>query len=108
MKRTIVIIGAILLSTKTAKAFDYGEMINRNKVDIGYNAIYSRAEEGHIDRLDRAKKQLARGVEAYRQAHIAVMQADARVRELERQMPSHRAYASDWADGATSIKRMVR
>jgi hypothetical protein len=106
MKRQIIIIGAILLSTKAAKAFDYGEMINRNKVDIGYNAIYSRAEEGHMDKLDRAKKQLARGVEAYRQAHLAVMQADARVRELERQMPSHRAYASDWADAVTSIRKL--
>ena len=99
MKRQLIIGSVILLSTSAVRAFDYGEMINRNKVDIGYNAIYSRAEEGHMDRLDRAKKQLARGVEAYRQAHIAVMQADARVRELERQMPSHRAYASDWADG---------
>ena len=104
--KTTIIISVILLSSSAARAFDYGEMINRNKVDSAYNAIYSRAEEGHMDRLDKAKKQLTGRIEAYRQAHIAVMQADARVRELERQLPGHRAYASDWADGTTSIRKL--
>ena len=95
-----------MLSTKAAKAFDYSEVINRNKVDIGYNSIYSRAEEGHMDRLDKAKKQLARDIEAYRKAHVKVMKSDTRVRELEANMPAHRAYASDWADGVTSIRKL--
>ena len=99
MKRQIIIIGAILLSTKAAKAFDYGEVISRNQVDIGYNSIYSRAEEGHMDKLNRAKRQHKQAIEAYRQAHLNAMRSDARLRELEAQMPSHRTYVSDWADG---------
>lgn len=99
MKRTIIIIGAILLSSKAAKAFDYGEVIGRNQIGINQNSIYSRAEEGHMDKLDRAKRQHKQALEAYRQAHLNAMRSDARLRELEAQMPSHRAYISDWADG---------
>lgn len=99
MKRQIIIIGAILLSSKAAKAFSYGDIINNNKVDIGYNAIYSRAEEEYMDKLNRAKRQHKQAIEAYRQAHLNAMRSDARLRELEAQMPSHRTYVSDWADG---------
>lgn len=99
MKRTIIIIGAILLSSKAAKAFSYGDIINNNKVDIGYNAIYSRAEEEYMDKLNNAKRVHKRAIEAYRNAHLNAMRSDARLRELEAQMPSHRAYVSDWADG---------
>jgi hypothetical protein len=106
MKKQTIIASVILLSTSAVRAFDYGEVINRNKVDIGYNSIYSRAEEGHMDRLDKAKKQLARDIESYRKAHVKVMKSDTRVRELEANMPAHRAYASDWADGVTNIRKL--
>lgn len=104
MKRQIIIIGAILLSTKAAKAFSYGDIINNNKIDIGYNAIYSRAEEEYMDKLNRAKRQHKQAIESYRQAHLNAMRSDARLRELEAQMPSHRTYVSDWADGQVQGK----
>lgn len=104
MKRQIIIGSVLLLSSSAARAFDYGQVINNNKVDIGYNAIYSRAEEGHMDKLDRAKRQHKQAIEAYRQAHLNAMRSDARLRELENQLPAHRTYVSDWADGQVQGK----
>ena len=104
MKKTIIIIGTILLSSKAAKAFDYGQVINNNKVDIGYNAVYSEAEKRHMIKLNRAKKEYEQTIEAYRQAHLNAMRSDARLRELENQLPQHRTYVSDWADGQVQGK----
>ena len=104
MKRQIIIGSVLLLSSSAARAFDYGQVINNNKVDIGYNAIYSRAEEEYMDKLNNAKKQYARDIEQYRRSHLNAMRSDARLRELEAQMPSHRTYVSDWADGQVQGK----
>lgn len=98
MKKTIIA-SVLLLSSSAARAFDYGEVIGRNQIGINQNSIYSRAEEEYMDKLNNAKRVHRRAIEAYRQAHLNAMRSDARLRELENQLPQHRAYVSDWADG---------
>lgn len=100
--RTRIIIGALLIAN-SAQAYNYGETIERNETVIKHNAYYAKAEEVYADRLSDAKRQLARDIERYRNAHIAVEKSEARVRALEDQRPSHKRYRSDWDYGGTSV-----
>ena len=105
MKNKLIILTCIIPMLQ-AQAYDYGEIINQNQAKINHNKYYAEAEKNHAYRLDKEKGLLAQATENYRQAHIQVMRADARVRELENQSPDHQAYASNWADG--QVQRRIR
>jgi hypothetical protein len=102
--RTQIIIGAILLSSAAAKAYMYSDTINHNKTAISHNKYYAIEEKKYISALLKAKDQHERDIEAYRRAHVKVMKSDARVRELEANMPAHREYVADWNEGTVQAR----
>lgn len=106
--KTQIIIGAILLSSGTAKAYNYADVIRHNQDKANYNRAYAKAEMKMYQARYKRYEKLSRDLDKYASAHQAAMVADNALRDSERNLPEPVNYSPDWNYGATGISWRAR